>query len=107
MIRKVDGRRFLDSGTIVVVGDAVVEVEVNHRGKTHQIALKFRTDDKGPEVRFGNPQNDRTVVHFANFPFDTTSANGGVSIGKIAETSCGLPTLFNPLAKLRRVAFGN
>ena len=86
MIRKVDGRSFLDSGTIIVSGDAVVEVDVEYKGRKHEIALKFRTKDgEEPDIQFGNPRPDRTVIHFVNFPKSQTVAADGFHVGKIGD----------------------
>ena len=86
-IVKVDGRDFLDSGTVVVSGDAAVEIVLKRRdGSTHQVALKFRTlENEEFDVRFGNPNKDRTVIHFVNFPKSETLAADFIHVGKIGR----------------------
>src|SRR6266550_1731365 len=73
-IWKVDGRRYLDSGTIIVTGDAAIETR----------------------VEFGSPKPDRTVVHFVNVP-EHPYASGGAHIGKIGDRELILAFYVRPL----------
>ena len=98
-IWKIDGKDYLDSGTVIVDGDAVVEVDFQvgkDPNKKHQVALKFRSDDGPVEMRVGTAKPGRTVVHFANFPFDSVSSNGGVSIGEIDGKGLWLAFIVEP-----------
>jgi len=96
-IWKVDGRRYLDSGTIIVTGDAAIEIRVEFGGKPHEVALKFRTtDSRETSVKFGSPKPDRTVVHFVNVP-EHPYASGGAHIGKIGDRELILAFYVRPL----------
>lgn len=95
-IKNIADREFLDSGTVLVGTDAVIEIEFLRNGTPHQVALKFRTDGGSPAVRWGSPSPTRTVVHFANFPGDTVSTGGGVKIGMIAEKQLLLAFVAEP-----------
>ena len=104
-IWKIDGIGYLDSGTAIVAGDAVIEIEFQlgrDSANAHEVALKFRSDDGPVEIRVGNPppvrpeSRSRTVVIFANFPLDTVSTNGGVSIGEIDGKGLWLAFLVEP-----------
>jgi hypothetical protein len=83
-IVKVDGRMFLDSGTVIVSGDANIEIEIDRSGFKHQVALKFRTAGADePDVRVGNPHRGRTVIHLINFEKSETSTADFVGVGEI------------------------
>src|SRR5690242_13246170 len=86
-IRKVDGRVFLDSGTAIVAGNSVVELMVDHAGRPHEVALKFRSTivPGTPDLRYGNPRTNRTVVQFLNYAVGETHVADAVPIGKIGE----------------------
>lgn len=96
MIRNISGRPVVDTGTVIVNGDAVVEIEFPWGDAKHQVSLKFRTDDQGPQVRFGQPKAGRTVVHLANFPLDQASAAGGIPIGTLGESQLMLAFVIEP-----------
>lgn len=95
-ITKIDGQRFIESGSVIVSGDAVVELRVEYRSHVQQIAIKFRSEGSQPQIRYGNPRPDRTVVHFANMPMDTVSSGGGVGIGKIVDDDLWLAFVIEP-----------
>jgi hypothetical protein len=52
-ITKVDGRMFLDSGTVIVSGDAAVEIQIQRGGYNHVVALKFRTASEDHNAQEG------------------------------------------------------
>jgi hypothetical protein len=98
-IWKVDGIRYLDSDTIVVSGDAAVEIKFSSENQPYEVALKFRTveeDDVG--VRVGNPKSNRTVVHLINFPTNGPLSSPRVQIGKIGDRDLFLAFVANPFA---------
>jgi len=97
-ISKVDGRRFLDSGTIVVADDAVVEILVESDGKPHEVALKFRTSgvEAKTAISWGNPKDNRTVVIFNNVPTDVRTSSPGIHIGNIGHRLLTLAFVIEP-----------
>jgi hypothetical protein len=86
-IIKVDGRMFLDSGTVIVSGEAAVEIEIQRAGYNHVVAVKFRrAPEPQPDVMVGNPLPDRTVIHLINFARNETSTADYVPVGKIGKS---------------------
>lgn len=88
-IRKLDG--YLDSGTVVFSGDAIVEIVFSYDDETqHEVALKFRTaPDEATGLQVENPVPDRTLIHFVNYPNLGTIASN-VKVGKIGTDEFAL-----------------
>ena len=85
-IVKVDGRRFLETGTIIVTGDQpVIEIKIARDEFQHEVAIKFRYDDGASRIKFGNPNDNRTVVHFTNFHHARSFTSIGELIGFIGD----------------------
>lgn len=82
-IDKIHGITYLDSGTVFLGDDAVVEIVVKHKKVAHQVAIKLRQDGGEPQVRFGSPKENRTVVHLTNLPQGSASGGAGIGIGPI------------------------
>ena len=100
-IVRVDGIEYLDSGVVFLGDDGVVEVVVEHKERRHEIALKLRSDDGSPEIRHGNPRDDRTVVHLANIPEETATGSGKTSIGEISGDDLFLAFDLEPMLVFR------
>jgi hypothetical protein len=109
-IWKVDGRGFLDSGTVVVSSEAAVEIRIERKGKPHhEVAIKIRNreNEQESQVKFGNPRPDRTVVHLINF--DEPVAEDVIHIGKIGDENLRLSYVIHPTwsleAKIRWLTY--
>ena len=95
-IFEVDGITYLDSGVVFLTGSGVVELRVQHADVQQEVALKLRQDDEMPQVRYGNPEDGRTVVHLANIPGAMTFGSGRTEIGKIGEDNLYLAFELGP-----------
>ena len=100
-ITKVDGRRFLETGTIIVTGsEPVIEIKIDRDEFQHEVAIKFRHDDDASRVKFGNPSDNRTVVHFSNFHPGSYVHSDGEPIGFIGDYELRLAFQVEPLTSL-------